>query len=108
MFDLIKIKEEIERLFQIEFKVEHSDLFGRDELVYRYKKSHLIIAISHYTCYDRLGQEFISVDWQSGMPDMHGRGSPCDSVEEVIHDMDYLGYKRREVPLERTEQLRLF
>ena len=48
-----------------------------------YKNSVIDVHVSHYTCYDREGESFISCSFWN-KKQMSGAGVPCDSLDEAI------------------------
>lgn len=109
-FDLMDIKWAIEDSYDIKLKVRENPIKpGEKELFWKDKHDEINIHISHYTCPDREGQEFISCgyDHHKG-EDLHGHGSPCDSLEDVFKFMDYIKIFPKREHKDDYQQLKLF
>ena len=105
MLDLMQIKDALEDIYNIEFKVMDMTYMEGQELVWQKGKDKVRVHIGHYTCKGREGQEFMDFDWWDGTT---GLGSPCDSMEQLTGCFDRIKVPRRTVPRERREQLSLF
>lgn len=109
-FDLMDIKWAIEDSYDIKLKVRENPIKpGTKELFWETKHDEINIHISHYTAKDREGQEFISCgyDHHKG-EDLHGHGSPCDTLEDVFRFFDYIKIFPKREHKDDYQQLKLF
>lgn len=92
MFDLLKIKEAVESLFDVELTVE--DICFREGKELRWKKGNdeVTIRINKYVVSELFGKEHIHFDYWNGTG---GRSSPCDSLEQLIDRFDQIGMPRK-------------
>ena len=105
-YDLKKIQKRLESVFDIKFK---NDMFvDKKSITNTTNKRKLDIYIGMYDeCVTWVPQrEHIAFMWGKQCDDYHGMGRGFFSVDEVIKQMDKLGYPRRTAI--EPEQLSLF
>lgn len=104
-FDIVEIQKMLTRLYEGEFKlVDSITNEGEKEICWKRKNDTVTIRIGHYTCEDeRYGKPHIGFMWWNGTT---GLGSPCNSIKELLYNLDKIKMPKRYKPIE--EQLSLW
>lgn len=85
-FDLNEIKRKIEERYDVELKVEW--YYDRYALMWNTKHEKVNVHLSNYTTLnERNGAEYVSVSYDNSK-EWRGWGCPCDSVDEVLEQLN--------------------